>query len=135
MKNTLNYYINLFNGNLPKLQFKAVVQLIDTIELFPVNIYNDGIKQQIQFIHNEKNPHGFQKDFMPIDNTNLIAILQSTGLVDKSDRLIFEGDIVKCKNETFVVSEETLGIISNNSYEYEIIGNAFKNPELLCENI
>ena len=59
MKNTLNFYTNLFNGNLPKLQFKAVVQLIDTIELFPVNIYNDGIKQRIQFIYNEKKRFSF----------------------------------------------------------------------------
>ena len=135
MKNTLNFYTNLFNGNLPKLKFKAVVQLIDIIELFPVNIYNDGIKQRIQFIYNEKKPHGFQRDFMPIDDVNLIAILQSTGLLDKNNTLIFEGDIVQGRNETFAVSGQTLGIIGANSYEYEVIGNVFINPELLDKNI
>ena len=135
MQHTLNFYANLFNGNLPKLQFKAAVQLIDTIELFPVNIYNDGVKQQIQFVYNEKNPHGFQRDFMLIDDVNLIAILQSTGLLDKNNTLIFEGYIVKGRNETFAVSIETLGIIGTNSYEYEIIGNVFANPELLDKNI
>ena len=135
MKTTFNYYTNLFNGNLPKLQFKAVVQLIDTIELFPVNIYNDGVKQQIQFIYNEKNPHGFQKDFMPIEDVNFTAILQSTGLIDKNSKLIFEGDIVKNKYETFVVTNDIWAVTCKNSYEYEIIGNVFTNPELLDKNI
>ena len=111
------------------------MQLIDTIELFPVNIYNDGVKQQIQFICNEKNPHGFQRDFMPIDDVNLIAILQSTCLIDKNSKLIFEGDIVKNKYETFVVTNDVWVVSCKNSYEYDIIGNVFTNPELLDKNI
>ena len=93
-----------------------------------------------------------KKDWLHFDDYGYI--MQSTGLKDKNDKEIFEGDIVRqvrtqpiTENETItgvVIMIEGAWLIMNDceqlaSYlwsetdENEIIGNVYENPELLEE--
>jgi uncharacterized phage protein (TIGR01671 family) len=83
------------------------------------------------------------------DNPEHFIAMQSTGLVDKSRKEIFEGDIVEFGCDSWTHSE--IGIIIWDDYEtkfkidsdpefplpwgklgdIEIIGNIYENPELL----
>ena len=80
-------------------------------------------------------------------------LMQSTGLKDKNDKLIYEGDIVKFYFDndeiTGVISwsyDDSIGFYINTTdyfkdkyitdydflkEEYEVIGNIYENPELL----
>lgn len=75
------------------------------------------------------------------------SIMQSTGLVDKNGKEIFEGDILGTNDgllNGIVECRTDLGMWTNNLLRYnnferlcnvasnrEIIGNIYKNPELL----
>lgn len=62
-----------------------------------------------------------------------------TGRKDKTGKLIFDGDIVREYNEYgYVMTKEVVfledvmsGFNLNSEFDYEIIGNVYKNPELL----
>jgi len=66
-----------------------------------------------------------------------------TGVVDKNDKRIFEGDIVKLFNEyvAVVIFESAMFLVKCEGYNFqfsqedsadiEVIGNMFDNPELL----
>lgn len=81
-----------------------------------------------------------------------VILMQSTGLVDKNGKEIFEGDVVELVDEygdsgmSKVVSQEgalgmiieevfvpfaTMSILSTVDYTLEVIGNIYENPELV----
>ena len=84
-----------------------------------------------------------------------LVIMQSTGLVDRDGKIIFEGDILACKTDDEVINlnifwdeehalfmfeskkyneqEPLAELVKNNTYPFEIIGNIYENKELLEE--
>ena len=101
----------------------------------------------------EKPTSGYNSP-IPIEKSELILI-QSTGLVDKNGKEIFEGDVIAIEvddTETpinakvsqnskigvlmFHVFEDNedvpmVELLEDNSVAFEIIGNIYENPELL----
>ena len=84
---------------------------------------------------------GIIYDYMD-DRKERYLPLQSTNLHDKNGKEIYEGDIIKHTNETYVVEWSDKGWwirgISNPDHYsgwsnnmYEIIGSIYENPELL----
>lgn len=76
------------------------------------------------------------------DKVKIIEFMQYTGLKDKQDKLIYEGDIVKCfkvGNSVVNFSYGCFGLTTNHTFhafndiygEIEVIGNIYENPELL----
>ena len=75
-----------------------------------------------------------------------VELMQSTGLLDKNGKEIFEGDIVKCSGllgtiESFKAMWICSFVKYNNyqkvgffAQEIEVVGNIYENPELLEVN-
>lgn len=96
---------------------------------------------------------GYAYDFYLEDED--ATIMQSTGLLDKNGKEIFEGDILGIETDEGVLNvnifwdskhalfmfeskkyneEELLAeLVEDNTYPFEIIGNVYENPELLEE--
>jgi uncharacterized phage protein (TIGR01671 family) len=77
-----------------------------------------------------------------------VVLMQYTGLCDKNGKEIYEGDIVRlyCKGTEHLegahvvewISESEGGFsigwgLFNNTFDYEVIGNIYENPDLLAE--
>ena len=97
-------------------------------------------------ICNMEKPTSDSKLLIPIEKSELI-LMQSTGLVDKNGKEIFEGDILGTKDGLLngvIEYRSDLGLWTNNLIRYnnferlcnvatsrEIIGNVYENRELL----
>lgn len=84
------------------------------------------------------------------ETSNEVILMQSTGLFDKNNKEIFEGDIVLVLDSPYTVFYDTekgsyrlkphddrwnVDYMSNFSHggNFEIIGNIYENPEFLKE--
>ena len=86
------------------------------------------------------------RDFEDGTALNNIVVMQYTGLEDKNDVEIYEGDIVRYfRNELAVIVYRNGGVdirslswrdcepLQRRMGEIEVIGNVYENPELLEE--
>ena len=105
-------------------------------------------------ICNMERPTSGYNSPIPVEKSGLI-LMQSTGIVDKNGKEIFEGDVIAIEvddTETpinarisqnskigvlmFHVFEDNedvpmVELLEDNSVAFEIIGNVYENPELL----
>lgn len=105
-------------------------------------------------ICNMEKPTSDYNSPIPIEKSELI-LMQSTGLVDKNGKEIFEGDVIAIEVDDtgmpinarvfqnskigvlmFHVFEDNedvpmVELLEDNSVAFEIIGNIYENPELL----
>jgi uncharacterized phage protein (TIGR01671 family) len=102
----------------------------------------------IVFLHHQLQPEEYDLGKLVFNNPHnreRFEIMQYTGLHDKNDKEIYEGDLVKYQNDVYKVDFEYAGFSMTNvkegvySYPYlyshtiniEVIGNIYENPELL----
>lgn len=91
----------------------------------------------------------FKGEFLDFNvSINEIILMQSTGLFDKNDQEIFEGDVLKsnkyitsvfyergaycvkfCRTPNTTVTMDVISFIKK--YKTRIVGNIYENPELL----
>lgn len=97
------------------------------------------------WVDSEKVDYKREPGWMNFDELSDIALMQYTGLKDKNGKEIFEGDIVQFKSIRDII--ERYEVVYTNYGEWaigmhrlsmrfkscEIIGNIYKNPELLEE--
>ena len=109
----------------------------------------------IQTIYFERGlPDSRDLDYYVFDD---IVLMQSTGLIDSVRKEIFEGDILSIesdegnirvivfwddKHALFMFESEKYNekvalaeLFEDNSYQFNIIGNIYENPELLEERL
>lgn len=99
----------------------------------------------------EKPTSGYNSP-IPIEKSELI-LMQSTGLFDKNNIEIFEGDVLAIETDEGVTNLKVFWdekhalfmfeskkynekdllaeLVEDNTYPFEIIGNIYENPELL----
>lgn len=131
---------------IPKFRawIKTEKRMIETDDLLDIDYENEVITTQQVYFEN-----GLPDD-RDLDNFVFeeIKLMQSTGLVDKNGKEIFEGDIVKMAKDVY--SEPTYyKVVRHRGGAYrleskqhgcelwlrhtdcEVVGNIYENPELL----
>jgi len=103
----------------------------------------------IDFLHKETFFSNGDVDCYEHTDFKDIELMQYTGLKDKNNKEIYDGNIVKFLNGIFEVIwcnekasfmlknkeyKEFLNFIYENNNGMEIVGNIYENPELLKEN-
>ncbi|WP_339052874.1 YopX family protein [Fusobacterium animalis] len=101
----------------------------------------DILHKEIFFSNEDVDCYGFS-DF------KYIELMQYTGLKDKNNKEIYEGDIITLHNSKYKVIfniegarfvlrndefELEITFINHNNERMEIVGNIYENPELLGE--
>ena len=127
---------------------KATKEMYGADDIIAINFEEKEIC--VQTIYFEQGlPDSRDLDYYDFDD---IVLMQSTGMRDKNDREIFEGDILKVTNlsswlevvsfnedKAMFVSKETkrkieetplYDLFNTDIFEVEIIGNIYTNPEL-----
>ena len=117
---------------------------------------NDKEMIEVNEIHFDNGKLDFIGDSITFMRTvDEIELMQSTGLFDKNNKEIFEGDILGIETDEGVLNvnifwdnkhalfmfdskvhneKELLAeLVEDNTYPFEIIGNIYENPELLVE--
>ena len=117
---------------------------------------NDKEMIEVNEIHFDNGKLDFIGDSITFMRTvDEIELMQSTGLFDKNNKEIFEGDILGIETDEGVLNvnifwdnkhalfmfdskvhneKELLAeLVEDNTYPFEIIGNIYENPELLEE--
>lgn len=123
---------------------KTEKRMIETDDLLDIDYENEVVTTQQVYFEN-----GLPDD-RDLDNFVFeeIELMQSTGLVDKNGKEIFEGDIVKMSKDVY--SEPTYyEVVRHRGGAYrleskqhgcelwlrhadcEVVGNVYENPELL----
>ena len=122
-----------------EIKFRAWIKELNEIrEVEYINFW----KKMISF------PNKFCKEYYLNADFDEIELMQYTGLKDKNNEEIYEGDIVTLHNNKYKVifnTEEARFVLrddefemnipftNNNNERMEVLGNVYENPELLGE--
>lgn len=123
-----------------EIKFRAFIKELNEIREVE---YINFLKKMISF------PNKFCKEYYLNADFDEIELMQYTGLKDKNNKEIYEGDIVKLRANhgigvvkyydewgAFVVEyikPRPLAVLGMNYYkeDIEVLGNIYENPELL----
>jgi len=122
-----------------EIKFRAWIKELNEIrEVEYINFW----KKMISF------PNKFCKEYYLNSDFDEIELMQYTGLKDKNNKEIYEGDIVTLHNGKYKVifnTEEARFVLRNDKFEMnipftnnnnermEVLGNVYENLELLGE--
>ena len=123
-----------------EIKFRAWVKELNEIrEVEYINFW----KKMIAY------PNKFCTEYYLSADFDEIKLMQYTGLKDKNNKEIYEGDIVTLHNSRYKVIfnmeqarfvlrddkfEMEIPFTNNNNERMEIIGNIYENPELMEDN-
>ncbi|WP_314812249.1 YopX family protein [Fusobacterium pseudoperiodonticum] len=102
----------------------------------------------IDILHKEIFFSNGDVDYCEISDFKYIELMEYTGLKDKNNKEIYEGDIVTLHNGKYKVIfnskearfvlrddefEMNIPFTNNNNKRMEVVGNIYENPELIKE--